>query len=429
MLPALALFVSAGTRVVVPALLLRSSSACRWRSCPGGGSATGSPTAGSSSAPASSAAPCARSRWSGCAGSTSPSRSCTGCSGSSGSRSRPRPEEGESAELSLAAVSRAQADALREALLGSARAAGGEAAEAAPLYRATPGLLALGGMTSLSYLLAPAAIVGVVFNLADDLPGRFVEQAAEAAADRFPTDAVGLALIGAAAVALVLAAAAAGSLLVDWDFTLRDEGERLAAVARALHPPPRPSRSGPHPRDRRARHAAPAAVSPGRGHRDRRGRPRPGRRDPARAGDPRGRPAGAARRRRLVGARPRRAARRLTRAPPGRAVWSARSRSRSPAWRSPPRSASGGGSRSHWSPWRRRRCSRSTAIASSATRSTAGASPCVRVACAAAGQRSIPMPPSPSPCGTSPGQRRAGARHADRASRPGRRLAARPRSR
>ena len=136
---------------------------------------------------------------------------------------------GESAELSLAAVSRAQADALREALLGSPRAVGEGVAEPVPLYRATPGLLALGGVTSLSYLLAPAAIVGVVFNLADDLPGRFVEQAAEAAADRFPTDAVGLALIGAAVVALVLAAAAAGSLLVDWDFTLRDEGERLAA--------------------------------------------------------------------------------------------------------------------------------------------------------------------------------------------------------
>ena len=137
---------------------------------------------------------------------------------------------GESAELSLAAVSRAQADALREALLGSARAAGEEAAEPAPLYRATPGLLALGGITSMSYLLAPAAIVGVVFNLADDLPGRFVERVAEGAADRFPTDAVGLALILAAAVALVLAAAAAGSVLVDWDFTLRDEGERLAAA-------------------------------------------------------------------------------------------------------------------------------------------------------------------------------------------------------
>jgi putative membrane protein len=136
---------------------------------------------------------------------------------------------GQNAELTLAAVSRGQADALREALLGAGRAEA-EAAERPPIYRATPGLLAVGGLTSMSYLLAPAAIVGVVFNLADDVPGSFVERALEGAADRFPTDAMGLALVGAAALSIVLAAAAAGSLLVDWDFTLRDEGERLAAT-------------------------------------------------------------------------------------------------------------------------------------------------------------------------------------------------------
>jgi putative membrane protein len=137
---------------------------------------------------------------------------------------------GESAELSLPAVSRAQADELREALLAAGPSAGEQAAEAPPLYRATVGLLAVGGITSLSYLLAPAAIVGVALNLADDLPGGYIERAAEAAAERFPTDAVGLALVGAAAAALVLVSAAAGSLLVDWDFTLRDEGERLTAT-------------------------------------------------------------------------------------------------------------------------------------------------------------------------------------------------------
>jgi putative membrane protein len=136
---------------------------------------------------------------------------------------------GQSAEVSLAAVSRGQAEALREALLGVTRS-DGEATKPPPLYRATPGLLALGGITSMSYLLAPAAIVGVVFNLADDLPGSFVERAGEAVADRFPTDALGLTLAGVAALAIVLVAAAAGSLLVDWDFTLRDEGERLAAA-------------------------------------------------------------------------------------------------------------------------------------------------------------------------------------------------------
>jgi putative membrane protein len=62
------------------------------------------------------------------------------------------------------------------------------------------------------------------------VPGSLVERVLDAAADRFPTDALGLALVGVAALAIVLAAAAAGSLLVDWDFTLRDEGERLAAA-------------------------------------------------------------------------------------------------------------------------------------------------------------------------------------------------------
>ena len=131
----------------------------------------------------------------------------------------------QSAELSLPAVSRAQADELREALLAAGPRVA--AVEELPLYRATPGRLAIAGVTSWSYLFAPAAIVGVALNLADDLPGGFVERAAEAAADRFPTDAVGLALVGVAAVALVLASAATGSVLVDWSFTLRDEGERL----------------------------------------------------------------------------------------------------------------------------------------------------------------------------------------------------------
>jgi putative membrane protein len=136
---------------------------------------------------------------------------------------------GSQAELSLAAVSREQAEELREALLRGGRPAAEDAAGAEPLYRATPGLLALGGVTSMRYLLAPAAVVGILFNIADDLPGGFAERAAEALADRFPTDAWALGLLGFAAVALVLVVAAAGSLLVDWDFTLSDEGERLAA--------------------------------------------------------------------------------------------------------------------------------------------------------------------------------------------------------
>ena len=136
---------------------------------------------------------------------------------------------GSQAELSLAAVSREEAETLREALLVGDRGEREEAAGPEPLYRATPGLLALGGITDMRYLLAPAAVVGVVFNLADDLPGGIVERIADAAADRAPTDAAGIALAAAAGIALVLVAAAAGSLLVDWAFTLRDDGETLTA--------------------------------------------------------------------------------------------------------------------------------------------------------------------------------------------------------
>ncbi len=136
---------------------------------------------------------------------------------------------GSKAEFSLPAVSVAQAEELRAAVLGAPSAQEQED-EAAPLYRATPGQLALAGVTSLSYLLAPAAAVGVIANLADDLPGGLLERASQAAADRAPTDALGIGLVAAAAALLVLAFAAAGSLLVDWRFTLVDEGERLRAV-------------------------------------------------------------------------------------------------------------------------------------------------------------------------------------------------------
>jgi putative membrane protein len=138
--------------------------------------------------------------------------------------------DSKSAELSLAAVSRAEAERLREALLGAERLEGAEAEEPKLLYRATPGLLALGGITSMRYLLAPAAVVGVVVNLADDLPGGLVERGIDAALDRAPTDPMGITAVIAAAVAIVVLAAASGSLLVDWDFTLADEGERLTAV-------------------------------------------------------------------------------------------------------------------------------------------------------------------------------------------------------
>jgi putative membrane protein len=135
---------------------------------------------------------------------------------------------GGKAELSLAAVSRAEGEALRERLLGGVRT-DATTGDVPALHRATPRLLALGGVTDGRYLLAPAAVLGVLFNLADDLPGGLVERATDAAADRAPSHPAGIAGVVAVGLALVLLLAAAGSLLVDWDFTLRAEGDRLTA--------------------------------------------------------------------------------------------------------------------------------------------------------------------------------------------------------
>jgi putative membrane protein len=131
------------------------------------------------------------------------------------------------AEISLAAVSRAEGEALRERLLSGARAE--VAAEEPALFRATPQLLAVGGLTSGRFLLAPAAVVGVLFNFADNLPGGLVERAIDAGTDRFPTDRLGIAVTLVTGVLLVALLAVAGALLVDWGFTLRSEGDRLTA--------------------------------------------------------------------------------------------------------------------------------------------------------------------------------------------------------
>jgi putative membrane protein len=134
---------------------------------------------------------------------------------------------GGKSELSLAAVSRTEGEALRERLLGGARAEAVD--EPRPLYRATPRLLAVGGVTSGRYLLAPAAVVGVLLNLADNLPGGLVERGTEAAVDRAPTDPAGIAAAVGAGIVLVLLLAVAGSLLVDWGFLLRPEGDGVTA--------------------------------------------------------------------------------------------------------------------------------------------------------------------------------------------------------
>ena len=73
-------------------------------------------------------------------------------------------------------------------------------------------------------------MIGVVFNLADDLPGGFVERGGHELLDHVPTHPLGITVALAVGIGLVLAIAAFGSLLVDWHFTLEDEGERLTAA-------------------------------------------------------------------------------------------------------------------------------------------------------------------------------------------------------
>ena len=136
------------------------------------------------------------------------------------------------AELTLGAVTRAEGEALRLRLL--ARPALSldvdDDRSVRVLYRATPGLLAIGGITSGRYLLAPLAVAGIVFNLADDLPGSLGDRLFSSAADHAPESGVGLVLLVAAVAVAAAALAVLGSLLVDWDFTVHDQTDRLIAV-------------------------------------------------------------------------------------------------------------------------------------------------------------------------------------------------------
>jgi putative membrane protein len=139
----------------------------------------------------------------------------------------------QASELSLAAVTSAEGERLRRVLLAGARPqAAEEEVEAPPariLYRATPRLLVAGGLTSGRHILTPLVVVGFVANFADDLPGGYIERLLTSAADRAPTDTLGVTLIVIAVIVLAAVLAAAGSLLTDWDFELSDDGERLHA--------------------------------------------------------------------------------------------------------------------------------------------------------------------------------------------------------
>jgi putative membrane protein len=141
------------------------------------------------------------------------------------------------AELGLAAVTPAQAEELRARVVALAPSAdGSERPPARVLYRATPGLLALGGMTSWRYVLAPLAVIGILANVVDDLPGGLGDRLLGDLVHRAPTSVGGVVLAALAVLAAGLALGAAGSLLVDWQFTLLDEGERLSATRGLLTP-------------------------------------------------------------------------------------------------------------------------------------------------------------------------------------------------
>ena len=133
-------------------------------------------------------------------------------------------------ELTLAAVSAQEGERLREALVS---AGAEDATEDVPpprvLYRATPRLLVAGGVTSGRYILAPLAVIGVIVNFADDLPGAFGDRLVSEAADRFPTEVLAVTMLVIAGLFLAIVLAAAGSLLTDWNFELTDDGDRLVA--------------------------------------------------------------------------------------------------------------------------------------------------------------------------------------------------------
>ena len=136
------------------------------------------------------------------------------------------------AELTLAAVTEQEGERLRQVLLSAARRQEAEEAEAPPgrvLYRATPRLLAIGGLTSGRHILAPLAVIGLVANFADDLPGGIADRLVSEAGDRLSADVLTVIVAGVALLLIALAFAAAGSLLTDWEFELVDKGDRLVA--------------------------------------------------------------------------------------------------------------------------------------------------------------------------------------------------------
>ncbi|MFN8121760.1 MAG: PH domain-containing protein [Thermoleophilia bacterium] len=133
-------------------------------------------------------------------------------------------------ELSLAAVGRAQAERLRDAVVHG----GDEAAPAEvppPMAAMRPSRLALAGATSARFVLVPAAAAGGLLNFADDIGlDGLLRSGAGQVADRAPHGAVSISLAVTTAAVVVVLLAAAGSVIADWAFELRADGRRLTTV-------------------------------------------------------------------------------------------------------------------------------------------------------------------------------------------------------
>ncbi len=131
--------------------------------------------------------------------------------------------------LTLAAVRRGDADALRDAVLRVRPSTGAAAPARPPLARVRAATLALAGATSGRRLLVPVAAAGGLLNLAGDDRLPWVRDGIDRALAAAPTDGLGIALVVVVALVASALLAATGSLLMDGGFTLRDEEGRLIA--------------------------------------------------------------------------------------------------------------------------------------------------------------------------------------------------------
>jgi putative membrane protein len=133
--------------------------------------------------------------------------------------------------LRLAAVTRRDAEALREAVLARRAAGAGEAAEppARVLARTPLRTLAVAGATSGRYLLVPVALLAAALRAVRDADIGWVDDLAADGVDLVPTHPAGIAALVVAAAALAAAAAALGSVIVDGRFLLTERPGRLLA--------------------------------------------------------------------------------------------------------------------------------------------------------------------------------------------------------